>query len=66
MTVSMRFEHGNPFCLNKGTTPVFLRCRGVNGSLNLKAAAGDIDKVKIVLKGKDPNLRDSYDQLTED
>jgi len=51
--VDMKFEYGNPFCLKKGDgVPTFLRCTGVSGSLSLKCAEGNVDKIKVMLKGE--------------
>ena len=48
----MKFEYGNTFSKNESTIPVFLRCRGINGSLSLDFPEDSVDKIKIVLQGK--------------
>jgi hypothetical protein len=52
MAISMQFHPGNPFCQkSKDSIPIFLRHRGVKGSLNISYPAESLDKIKIVLKG---------------
>jgi hypothetical protein len=52
MAISMQFHYGNPFCQKgKDSIPIFLRCRGVKGSLSISYPVESVDKIKIVLKG---------------
>jgi hypothetical protein len=52
MPVDFKFEYGNPFASKKDSIPIFLRHQGVSGSLSLKYDTGEVDKVKITLKGR--------------
>jgi hypothetical protein len=51
--LNMKFDYANAYGVRENQIPVFLRCQGVRGVLeveNLSAKA--IDKIKIILKGK--------------
>jgi hypothetical protein len=46
------FHFSNAFASREKASPVFLRHRGIRGSLKAKhGAENDVEKVKVVLKG---------------
>lgn len=48
----MKFEYANAYSIREDGKPVFLRCHGIKGSLEVENNLGRaIDKIKIVLKG---------------
>jgi hypothetical protein len=50
---SMKFDYANAYGTRENQIPVFLRCQGVRGSLEVEnSSPRSIDKVKIILKGK--------------
>lgn len=51
--LDLQFRFSNPIAHREQTSPVFLRHRGIQGSLITKNRSGHgVEKVKVVLRGR--------------